>query len=205
MSAEHSVIVVPGLGDNRKGSNLLTDFSTRHWRRHGLEPIIHRVGWHDHESFEPKLQRLLDLINQEADKGKKVSLVGLSAGGSAVLNTFSEMPDKINGVVSVASRLRSGGFGPRSLESRGAKSPAFVESVKRFEKHEDKLTDADKLKVMTMRALIDELVPDETAKLKGAHNVHIPMFEHGASIYSALTLFSKPLIDFLKNGPPNKK
>lgn len=204
MSAEHLVIVVPGLGDHRKANDFLIDHSTRRWREHGLDPIIHKVGWHDGGDFDSKLQKLLDLISHEKEKGKKVSLVGTSAGGSAVLNAFSEIPDKISGVVSVASRLRSGGSGPRSLESRGAASPAFIEAVKRFERQEDKLTDEDRLKVMTMRALIDELVPDETAQMRGAHNVRIPMIEHGLSIYSALTFFSNPIIDFLKNGPPKK-
>lgn len=196
MSAEHSVIVVPGLGDDRIESKLLTDFSTRHWRKHNLEPIIHMVRWHDGEKFNLKLQRLLEVINKEKSQTKKVSLVGLSAGGSAVLNAFLEEPSKIFNVVSIASRLKAEMFTSRSS--------SFVESVKTFEKHENELSEVDKLKIMTMRALIDELVPDETSRLDGAYNIRIPMIGHGLSIYSTL-FFSARLVDFLKNGRPGGK
>ena len=53
---------------------------------------------------------------------------------------------------------------------------------------------------MTVRAMFgDELVPPETATIKGAHNTKVPIFEHVLSIGMSLTLFSRPLIVFLKN------
>jgi hypothetical protein len=60
-----------------------------YWRRHGLEPLVHAVGWHDEsQEFPPKLELLLEMIDQYASRGDRVSLVGCSAGGSAVLNAF---------------------------------------------------------------------------------------------------------------------
>jgi len=51
---------------------------------------------------------------------------------------------------------------------------------------------------MTVRALFgDELVPADTAILRGAHNIVVPTPEHVFSIAIALTLFSRPLITFL--------
>ena len=51
---------------------------------------------------------------------------------------------------------------------------------------------------MTVRAMFgDELVPSETTIIKGALNTKVPTPEHMLSTASALTIFSKPLIDFL--------
>jgi len=198
MSKEHKVIVIPGLGDRRtKPLELLTN----HWKREGLEPIVHAVGWNDGEdSFEPKLHRLVEMIDGFVDQGDAVSLVGTSAGGSAALNAFIERKNVVHRVINVCGRLRVGptdGF--RSFESKSKSSPAFAESVKLCETREGLLLPADRRKIMTVRAMFgDELVPSETTVLQGAYNTTIPTPEHVFSIASALTVFSKPLIVFLK-------
>lgn len=198
MSKEHKVIVIPGLGDSRtKPLELLTN----HWKRQGLEPIVHAVGWHDGEdSFEPKLHRLVEVIDSFVGQGDVVSLVGTSAGGSAALNAFIERKSVVHRVINVCGRLRIGpttGF--RSFESKSKSSPAFAESVKLAETQEKLLTPSDRQKVMTVRAMFgDELVPPETTVLQGAYNAIIPTAEHVLSIGAALTVFSRPLIVFLR-------
>ncbi|MBU1886074.1 hypothetical protein KKE34_05745 [Patescibacteria group bacterium] len=182
-------------------STLLLKAATNHWRKQGLEPIIHPIGWHDGEdSFEPKLHQLIEVIDRFAEAGDKVSLVGTSAGGSAALNAFIERRETIHRVINVCGRLRVGpttGF--RSFESKSKTSPAFAEAVKLCEAQESTLSDSDKQKIMTMRALFgDELVPSETTILQGAYNTTVPTAEHVLSIGSSLTVFSKPLIVFLK-------
>lgn len=195
MSKKHKVIIVSGLGDNIGKIR----FATNHWKKFGLEPIAYSVGWHDGEKeFKPKLKRLIKLINDLSRKGNTISLVGLSAGGSAVLNAFIEQKDKVHRVVNVCGRLRTGtqkGF--RSFAVRTSSSPAFARSIRLCEARENNLTKADRLKVMTVRAIFDELVPKDTAILKGAYNTKIPTLEHIFSIGMALTLFSKPIILFL--------
>jgi hypothetical protein len=123
----------------------------------------------------------------------------LSAGGSAVLNAFIERKNKIHRVVNVCGRLRVGtqkGF--RSFEARTSSSPAFAQSIKLCESREDSLTGPDRLRIMTVRAMFgDELVPSDSAILRGAYNTRIPTPEHMFSISMALTLFSKPIILFL--------
>jgi hypothetical protein len=52
---------------------------------------------------------------------------------------------------------------------------------------------------MTVRAMFgDELVPSDTTILIGAYNTMVPTPEHVLSIGATLTIFSKPLILFLK-------
>lgn len=197
MSKEHSVIVVPGLSDETK--KLVR--ATNHWRNHGLEPIVHAVGWRNEETdFRPKLERLVSMIDDLTDKGDTVSLVGTSAGGSAVVNAFFERKEKIHKIVNVCGRLTVGpqtGF--RSFEAKSATSPPFAESVRLSEKNISQLSARDKQKIMTVRAMFgDELVPPVTTIVEGAYNTRIPTIEHALSIRAALTVLSKPIIIFLK-------
>jgi hypothetical protein len=196
MFKEHNVIIVPGLGDEVNKISWLVG----HWQKYGLEPSVHSVGWHDEENtFQPKLQMLVEMIDKYSSDGDRVSLIGCSAGGSAVLNAFFERRDIVHRVINVCGRLRSGkqkGF--RSFEARTASSPPFAQSVKLFESRENQLTDQDRQKVMTVRALFgDELVPTNTAILHGAFNTIVPTPEHMLSITMALTIFSRPLVTFL--------
>lgn len=196
MTKKHHTIIIPGLGDE---VNKMI-WATYHWRRSGLDPIVHSVGWHGGEKeFQPKLQILVDMIDEFADDGDRVSLVGCSAGGSAALNAFFERREAVYRVINVCGRLRTGSQnGFRSFDARTATSPPFAESVKLFESHENLLTHQDRQKVMTVRALFgDELVPADTTILRGAYNTVVPTPEHVLSIAMALTIFSKPLITFL--------
>lgn len=195
MQKVHRVIFVPGLGDDTK----LLNWSVRNWKKYGLEPVVHSVGWRDGgNSFEPKLQRLLSLIDEFVEQGNLVSLVGTSAGGSAVLNAFIQRKDSIHKVVNVCGRLKVGPTsGLRSFQSKTQSSPAFAESVKLCESGIKSLSKSDLKKIMTIHAMFgDELVPSETTIIHGAINQKVPTPEHMLSIASALTIFSKSLIDF---------
>lgn len=196
MAEKHYAIFIPGLGDE---VNKMT-WATNHWRQHGVEPTVHSLGWYDGKNeFQPKLQTLIDKIDKYANEGNKISLIGCSAGGSAALNAFFERRNIVHRVINVCGRLKTGdqrGF--RSFGTRTASSPLFAESVKLFESREYLLSDQDRQKVMTVRALFgDELVPANTAMLYSAYNTVIPTPEHVFSIAMALTVFSKPLITFL--------
>lgn len=196
MSKKHSVIFITGLGEEVDK----TRWAVSHWRNGGLNPIVHSVGWHDSETkFQPKLERLIEMIDILTEEGDKVSLVGCSAGGSAALNAFFERKNIVYRVINVCGRLRTGtqeGF--RSFAKMTKSSPPFAESIKLFESHEKLLSETDRQKVMTVRSLFgDELVPSDTSILIGAYNTTVPTPEHMFSITMALTIFSSPLITFL--------
>lgn len=196
MSKEHSVIFIPGLGEEVGKMS----WAVSHWRDSGLNPLVHSVGWHDSKTeFQPKLQRLVEMIDILKKEGNKVSLVGCSAGGSAVLNAFFERKNIVYRVINVCGRLRTGtqkGF--RSFAKMTKSSPPFAKSIKLFESREKLLSETDRQKVMTVRALFgDELVPRDTSILSGAYNTTVPTPEHMFSISMALTIFSGPLITFL--------
>lgn len=197
MTKEHSVIFIPGLSDHITFQNRI--FSL--WQKHGLQPILHSVDWRDGEQqFQPKLDELLQRIDQLAANEKKISIVGISAGGSAALNAFIERQDIIHRIVTVCARLRTGtATGLRSFHSRTKKRPAFATAVQRAEVNTIRLEDQERQRIMTVRARFgDELVPADTAILAGAHNTTVPTSEHVLSITAALTVFALPLITFLQ-------
>jgi hypothetical protein len=190
----HNVIIIPGLGDNIT----LTSLATKHWAFFGLSPIIHPVKWHEGEAIQTKLDVIVDMVDKYIAKGDRVSLVGCSAGGSAVLNVFSERKDAVHKVAIICGRLNTGkqsGF--RSLKERSKSSPAFAQSVSLAENKVLLFSASDRKKIMTARAIADELVPADTSVIHGAYNQTIPMLEHSLAIYSALTVFSGPIIKFL--------
>jgi hypothetical protein len=198
MYKQHTVVIIPGLGDQINPIK----WATYHWEQYGLHIVIHSIGWRNNQlSFELKFQKLLKLVDRLHTENHKISLVGTSAGGSAVLNVFMQRKDIVHKVINVCGRLRVGpttGF--RSFASKTQSSPSFAESVHMCEEHEKYLSASDRKRILTVRSLFgDELVPSETTIIQGAHNTAIPTIEHGISITAALTLFSKPLIHFLKD------
>ncbi|MBI5620579.1 hypothetical protein HY949_02270 [Candidatus Gottesmanbacteria bacterium] len=196
MSCKNKVIIIPGLGDETR----VLGYITRQWKRYGLDLVVYSVGWHDgKESFPLKLSRFVQMIDELVKNGNKVSLVGTSAGGSAVVNAFIERKSKIHRVINICGRLKVGPTtGYRSFDKKTSSSPAFAESVRLCEKGIKLLTATDRKKIMTVHAKFgDELVPPETTMINGAHNTYIPTMEHVVSISAALTIFSKSLTFFL--------
>ena len=196
MKQIHTVIIVTGIGEMSRGLELIT----RHWRKADLNPVVHSIGWGDLEiGFDIKLKKLLVVIDSFVKRGDQISLVGVSAGGSAALNAFAERRKIIHRVVSVCGRLRVGSrSGFRSFQKTTAVSPAFAASVILAEENTRTFVDSDKAKILTMRAKYgDELVPPDTAVIEGVTNILIPTPLHTFSIVIGLTFFSKPLLKFL--------
>lgn len=195
MPPEHKVIIGPGM-DGRVGG---IQWLTRHWpEKYGLQPIMMPIVWKDGESFAPKLKQITALIDQLADAGDQISLIGCSASGSAMLNAFVERKDVIHRVVNNGGFLRQGNRqGYRSFETRSAQSLAFQVSVLRFAELEPTLIPADRAKILTVRPALDELVPPETVVVNGAINKTVPMIEHVLGLGLALLKYD-PVIKFLR-------
>jgi hypothetical protein len=197
MKKGHRVIIGPGLDGKTEGLR----FITRKWEnKYRLTPTVIKITWKDEGSFDSKLNEVLQLIDRFVAHGDSVSLVGCSASGSLMLNSFVKRKKVINKVINICGFLRIGnGKGTHSFEVRSRLSNAFRESVTNFEKVEPGLTEEDRKKILTVSSMFgDELVPVNTVTIKGAVNEKVPMIEHVASIATALTLYN-PVIAFLKN------
>lgn len=189
---KHHVIYVPGLDDSRRGYELII----KRWSVYGVVPHVYRIGWKDEKvSFHSKLKKLTSYIDRLPNKGL-VSLIGASAGGSAVLNTYIERP-QIHAVINLCGRLKEGKNAHPSLDFASRKSPAFKESVKLFEKREPNMTATQRGKVLTIAPLWDEVVPRSTVSLSGAANKTIPSVEHMLSGLLCITIFSPLIFKFI--------
>ncbi len=190
----HHVVIVPGLSDNPLGVAWLT----RDWPAHyGLTPLVVRFGWRGQpDDFAPRLARLGRSIDGLVAAGALVSLLGTSAGASAVLNAFFPRRDDIRSVVSVCGRLRAGdGVYPSLDHSRNRR--LFKPSVLSCAAGISTLTPADTAKILTIRPLFDELVPVTTMTIAGATNHRILAVEHMVGIYLALSVYARLIVDFL--------
>lgn len=188
------VIFVPGLGDEVRATYL----ATLPWRLHGFNNFVYPAPWNDTtQSLEEKLKKFKSFLRSTYKK--PVFLVGASAGASFVLNTMYENPDLIDKAVALCGRLRSGKDVSPTLDQAAKRSSAFKESVSLFERRTPELTPEFKQKILTVRSLNDYVVPEETAKLDGVKNIITPLPFHVPSIYGALTIFNKEIIDFLKD------
>jgi pimeloyl-ACP methyl ester carboxylesterase len=189
----HSIIYVPGLGDNHfKGQQFLV--ST--WWLWGVRPHMVRMIWDEDEDFAPKLQRLLDKIDELHDKGHKVFLVGASAGAGAVINAFAARKDKVSGVVCICGKVnRPEGIG----SSYRRRSPAFVDSAYQVQSSLDKLDfEHDRTRIQSRYAFLDPVVPTGDSEVVGGNNKTVPTVGHSVTIATQL-LFGAPFfIRFLK-------
>lgn len=196
MKYRHNVLILAGTGDSRAQKTI--EVATKHWKNHGIDVTVYNVGWREGETnFESKLDQIQNLIDELAQKGP-VSIIGCSAGASAAFNALTKKPDVIQKAISVCGRLR----GAKEEWSKEMQDDPFIQSVLMFEEQEAQIPEELKKRMMTVSARFgDRLVPKETSNLEGAENITIPTKMHGLSIVMALTLFKKPIIDFIKLAP----
>lgn len=188
-------IIVPGLGNNK----FYKPFLNWWWKRKGVNIVFFDTKWKSKENYQTKLDRLIDLIDKES-MSKSVSLVGVSAGGSLVINAYSHRKNNINKVITICSPLRKGKINEwRSFEKTSKVYPTFYESVIMAEENENNFLKEDRQKIMTVHTLFgDEKVPINTTTINQARNIFVPTGGHLISIFSSLTWYSKPLIMFIK-------
>jgi len=189
---KHHVIYVPGIGDN---SFYVQGIAVRLWRLFGVRGHFHVMPWLGKEPFEPKLDRLLKEIDKYSGQGDKVSLIGPSAGTSAVLNAYVERADKITGLIYICAKINA----PETVDQPTYDAnPAFKTSLELLQKNLPKLTDNDKVKMLSLYSLGDKRVPYAATVIPGVQERRLPKFRHSLAIIYAITLGAPRLLRFLK-------
>lgn len=192
---KHLIIIIPGLGNNTTFLKLLLFW----WRLIGLQPYIYNLDWkNDSLNIKNEIDKILAL-GQKLKMNSKVSIIGISAGGSLALNVFMTSPECFDKITTVCSRLNVGPIDNFKLRSK--KSKLFQESVIICENAAKDITYEISKKIMTITAKFgDELVPKSCSVLEiyNVRNLLIPSFEHIVTITLALTVLSKKLTKFLK-------
>jgi len=188
---KHHLIYVTGLGDQRvKGQQRLLSV----YPLFGIEAELYQMNWADGESFTAKRDRLLTLIDKRTHEGKTVSLIGISAGAAAVVNTYVERSTAIHRVVYVCGKLR-GSVNP----SYFMENPAFYETMQILPKSLARLTVTDKAKMQSHYAIADPVVPAPCTKIDGVSCALIPMVGHAASIVTDVVILSPRIVCFIKH------
>jgi pimeloyl-ACP methyl ester carboxylesterase len=187
------LIIIPGLSDRDAAYDLIVK---PFWPRE-LEYHLFKMNWRDGQPFAPKLKRLLDYIDTLAATGDTVSVLGMSAGGSAAVNALAARPDKVHAAINVCGRLRAGDAAARpTLEQAAHGSTAFVESVRAAEQAEHSLSVEQRARIMTLQPWRDGVVPSETVALPGAVNRRVIMAGHMASIGWAMLTHRHQICSF---------
>ena len=192
MPKTHHVIYLPGLGDPRqREQNIIIKI----WKVFQINVHYHPLYWTDSKSFEIKLKEIAALIDNLKNSGYTVSLVGVSAGASAALNTFAMRRDAVNAVVCICGKINS----PETISDKTyQKNPSFKESIASLSDSLGKLDHLDRKKVLSLRPLYDGVVPISDTYIEGATNTRIPSIGHAISIAYADTIGSYQIAKFIK-------
>lgn len=155
----------------------------------------HPVIWRGSEDFAPKLDRIVELVDELHSEGHRVSLVGVSAGATAAFNTYMKRPEKIAKVVYVCGKLRR----PDSVGERYYRiNPAFKQSLEKVQDQIDNLTPEDSAKMLSLKPWYDQTVPVADTVLPGVRNWRMLSLWHIPSIFIGITAYSPIICGFIK-------
>ncbi len=189
---KHHIIYVPGINDDigRLQSCLLW-----FWRLFGVRAHLHAMPWLGEGAFQPKLQDLLDQIDTYHGRDYKVSLIGASAGASAVLHAYVQRRDKINGLVYICGKINR----PETVSDRTyGENPAFKESLYTLSGTLKQLAAEDKRQMLSVYSPADTTVTYRDTIIPGIPEKSLPALRHGVAIIYAITFGALGLIRFLK-------
>lgn len=187
------LIYITGLGD--KNVSRQRRFVNT-WRWWGVEPEVFQVRWSDSEPWVSKLGRLLSRIDSALADGKDVGLVAVSAGATAAIHAYSVRKDVIAGVVLIAGKVNH----PETIGGRyRSQNPAFIVSANSCPDALASLTAKDRYRILSLHALLDEVVPQSHSTIKGARNHVSPTIGHVPTIGLQISFGAPSFIRFLKN------
>jgi pimeloyl-ACP methyl ester carboxylesterase len=160
------------------------------WRLFGLSVSYHALGWHQKQGMKTKLMNLDREVRKWQENGYTVSLVGVSAGASAVLNYYRDHPDihrvillcgKAHNMVAVSpDRLRQNPDFKESLDSVDAAVAAL-------------LADNCTKNILSIYSQLDVIVRPKESHVEGAHHKRSFAWSH-ASVIAFGILFQGPTI-----------
>lgn len=190
MEFDDHAIIIPGLGNN---VGLLT-LATGNWKSKNIVPHIFDAEWAVNEpELQSKLDKAIALVDELIRLGKRISIIGNSAGCSFTMNLFEARKEKIHKIVINCGRIRTGDLPWFTFDKATSSSQSFKEACIKSQKIVDELSTEDKRKILTLRPLFDEIVPARTVVIDGANNKVIPLLGHSLTIGYNLT-FGRAMI-----------
>jgi hypothetical protein len=188
----HYVIYVPGIKDD---AFYIQSLLIQCWRLWGIRPVMFTMPWLGEEEFEPKLSRLISKIDDYIHRGYRVSLVGASAGASAVLNAYAKEKGKIQSVAYICGKVNHLDSVSRRTYIR---NPAFRTSMQQLQSTISHFDGRDKRALSSFYSPADETVPHADTIIEGIMEQKLPSLGHSFAILYCLSIGSRKLIYTLK-------
>lgn len=161
------------------------------WMIYGVRGHCLEMPWKGDEAYEPKLAKLLALIDEYVEQGHRVSLVGASAGASAVINAYVLRKNSIQSVALICGKINF----PHNVEqSLYDNNPAFKTSMYHLQKSLRQLTHIDKSKITSYFSKIDRTVPYPDTVIPGVKAVPILPLRHPQAIIYSISLRSSRIV-----------
>lgn len=169
-----TILYVPGLGDRYDGFRRICLTA---WKLYGVEARLVPMKWTSQESFEDKLMRLRNAIDEYDD----VILVGESAGGTMVLHIAEEDPRNVVRYVTLCGVCQADMPIADRLNRR---NPALLQAGRSLSgKYPRK-------KLRHYEALYDSVVPARYSSVEGFDKRIVLSLGHFFTITLCLTLYA---------------
>ncbi|HXR49745.1 MAG TPA: hypothetical protein VN778_01830, partial [Verrucomicrobiae bacterium] len=185
------IIYIPGLGN---GDYLAQRKIVHWWHFLGVETELFPINWNDQKPWSSKRDALLVRVDALAAQGKRVALVGISAGGSAAINIYAARKNVITGIVCIAGWINY----PEDINPIHLKiNPAFVASAGQTAASLETLKGTYSRRILSLYALSDRIVNRRHSIIPGACNRSVLSIGHGFTIATQIVLGAPGFIRFL--------
>ena len=182
MTKKTTVLFIPGLGDVKvRGENLAIKLLAP-WM---LDGEYFPIYWHKKEDFKTRIAELSKRIAELNSEGRRVVLVGYSAGASAAINALSANKEKVQRVILICGKIQNL---DKINDSYFKLNPKFGGSVELLKKSLPDLDAEQRAKVLSIRPIFDETVPVKDTIIQGAKNKRVFMVGHVPTIAYCLSL-----------------
>ena len=126
-------------------------------------------------------------IDRHSKQGDIVSLVGESAGASAVIQALNLRTESLHKVILLCGKSQ---FPERVAAARYSENPAFKEALSQSHTLVPLLTREQRSKLINLHPLFDPTVPVAETKISGVADSYMPIVGHATSIIFANTVWS---------------
>lgn len=164
------------------------------WKIFGIKVHFFPLGWADKEPFALKLQRLLDKIDFLQKDCQSVSLIGVSAGGGAVINAYARRKN-LTSVICIVGKINN----PQTIGNFTYRTnPAFKESAFMVKESLEKLGDDERRRIMSIHPLKDLTVPIPDTMIDGAKIRKVWAPGHVSAIFVSLVFGGRMIARFIR-------
>ncbi len=180
------IIYVPGFGGKY---DWLRSLILRCWRFRNITAEMVPMDW-GNGTFTQKM----DDINMAIDRasGKKVVLIGESAGGSMVVHALAHRPSDLHGVMTLCGK----NILPETVDKHYIEySPAFGVSMKNLNDSISNIHPHDRKRFVSLHPIYDPTVPVKETLLPGCRQKRVWLIGHVPVIFITITLLSRMLVN----------